>query len=243
MIFRSLFTKNYKRWRKRSIVFLLSGTLLACGTTGNNKPVGEGYYRVQRGDTLSSISRKNKQSVSNLTRWNKLTDPSKIEVGQVLRVRPPASGGGKKNTAPPKKRTGTASPKPATGPVVPARSIALQWPATGKVIKGFNASTNKGINIDGPGGSPIRSAAAGKIVYAGDGLRQYGNLLIIKHDADYLTVYAHNRSLLVKEGDSVKQGQPVATMGDTGSDSGIMLHFELRYRGKTIDPIPYLVKR
>ena len=233
-----------QRWATCILVVLLSVILLACGTTGSNKPVGEGYYRVQRGDTLSSISRRHGQSVANLSRWNNLSDPSKIEVGQVLRVRSPAgktTTGGKKTTQP--KRTTTTTPKPATGPAVPARSIALQWPATGKVLLGFNPTSNKGINIGGTDGAPIHAAAAGKVVYAGDGLRQYGNLLIIKHDADYLTVYAHNRSLLVKEGDSVKQGQPVATMGDTGSDSGVMLHFELRYRGKTIDPMPYLVKR
>lgn len=235
---------NCRRWAVRILVTSLSVTLLACGTTGSSKPVGEGYYRVQRGDTLSSIGRRHKQSVTNLTRWNNLSDPSKIEAGQVLRIRPPVRKVASNNKKPsaPAKRTSPA-PKPATGPVVPARSIALQWPAAGSVIQGFNPATNKGINIGGTDGSPINAAAAGKVVYAGDGLRQYGNLLIIKHDTDYLTVYAHNRSLLVKEGDSVKQGQPIATMGNTGSDSGVMLHFELRYRGKTINPMPYLVKR
>ncbi len=238
------FFPNCRRWAARILVISLSVTLLACGTTGSSKPVGEGYYRVQRGDTLSSIGRRHKQSVTNLTRWNNLSDPSKIEVGQVLRIRPPAgkTASSSKKPSTTTKRT-TTSPKPATGPVVPARSIALQWPAAGKVIQGFDPTANKGINIGGADGSPVNAAAAGKVVYAGDGLRQYGNLLIIKHDADYLTVYAHNRSLLVKEGDSVKQGQPIATMGSTGSDSGVMLHFELRYRGKTIDPMPYLVKR
>jgi len=98
------------------------------------------------------------------------------------------------------------------------------------------------MDIAGAAGAPIFAAAAGKVVYAGNGLRGYGNLLIIKHNADYLTAYAHNRTLLVKEGQSVAAGEQIAEMGQTDSDR-VMLHFELRYQGKSIDPMSDLPPR
>lgn len=117
----------------------------------------------------------------------------------------------------------------------PATGIALVWPAQGRIIARYNADGDKGIDIAGSPGTPIFAAAAGRVVYAGNGLRGYGNLLIIKHNADYLTAYAHNSKLLVKEGQSVTAGEQVAEMGNTDSDR-VMLHFELRYQGRTIDP-------
>ena len=103
------------------------------------------------------------------------------------------------------------------------------------MVRRFDGSGSKGIDIAGSAGTPVVAAAAGTVVYAGNGLRGYGNLLILKHNADYLTAYAHNRVLLVKEGQSVTQGMKIAEMGDTDTER-VMLHFELRYQGRSIDP-------
>jgi murein DD-endopeptidase MepM/ murein hydrolase activator NlpD len=110
------------------------------------------------------------------------------------------------------------------------------------VVRGFDGNNSKGIDIANAAGTPVFAAASGTVVYASNGLRGYGNLLIIKHNADYLTAYAHNRSLLVKEGETVQQGQKIAEMGDSDNDR-VMLHFELRYAGRSIDPARSLPPR
>lgn len=117
--------------------------------------------------------------------------------------------------------------------------LKLAKPASGQTIGGFDGNTNKGIDISGKAGDPIVAAADGKVVYAGDGMRGYGNIVIVKHDNNYLTVYAHNKSLTVKEGATVKRGQKIAEMGNSESDR-VKLHFELRRDGKPIDPTSYL---
>ncbi|MHA7164638.1 peptidoglycan DD-metalloendopeptidase family protein, partial [Burkholderia pseudomallei] len=109
----------------------------------------------------------------------------------------------------------------------------------GALLNTFDDSKNKGINIGGPAGEAVKAAADGRVVYAGNGLRGYGNLIIIKHDATYLTAYAHNRALMVKEGDAVTKGQKIAEMGNSDSDR-VMLHFEVRRQGKPVDPLKYL---
>jgi lipoprotein YgeR len=223
---------------------ILLAALAACASGG---PVGAGYYRVRRGDTLTAIAGRHHQSVGNLSRWNRLANPNSLEVGQVLRVAPPGRAGGAASES----AQATTGPSPSSSPnrppsvtpsLAPASSIALAWPANGIVIRGFNGVNSKGIDIAGNAGDPVRAAAAGTVVYAGSGLRGYGNLLIIKHNADFLTAYAHNRTLLVKEGEAVKQGQTIAEMGDSDTDR-IMLHFELRYRGRSIDPARSLPAR
>ncbi|MFM0287541.1 peptidoglycan DD-metalloendopeptidase family protein [Paraburkholderia megapolitana] len=222
------------------VTAVLVTMLAACGSA----PVGPGYYRVERGDTLSKIARSNRQSTSSIARWNNLSNPDSLEVGQVLRVVPPAgsvstagsarSSGGSGST-----RTPTPSSAPtetADAPVsAPATSISLIWPANGTVVRTFDGKNSKGIDITNTAGTPVVAAAAGSVVYAGNGLRGYGNLLIIKHNSEYLTAYAHNRALFVKEGQAVTQGQKIAEMGDTDSDR-VVLHFELRYQGRSIDP-------
>jgi lipoprotein YgeR len=217
----------------------LLAVLAACGSA----PVGPGFYRVERGDTLSKIARSNRQSVQSIARWNSLSNPDSIEVGQVLRVAPPGNsavltasnsgGGARGSTATNAPAPGSSTPELA--PSTPASSISLVWPANGAVIRRFDGANSKGIDIAATPGTAIIAAAAGTVVYAGNGLRGYGNLLIIKHNADYLTAYAHNRALLVKEGQSVTQGEKIAEMGDTDTDR-VMLHFELRYEGRSIDP-------
>ena len=125
-----------------------------------------------------------------------------------------------------------------TGPK-PVASIKLAWPVKGPVIAKFNGQGSKGIDIAGDAGATIRAAASGKVTYSGKGIRSYGNLLIIQHDNAHLTVYAHNQSLLVKEGQTVKAGDAIATMGNSGANR-VKLHFELRVRATAVDPMPYL---
>ncbi|GAB2911651.1 peptidoglycan DD-metalloendopeptidase family protein [Paraburkholderia jirisanensis] len=212
--------------------------LAACGSA----PVGPGFYRVERGDTLSKIARDNRQSLQSIARWNNLSNPNAIEVGQVLRVAPPpgtvttAAATAAPGASPPRARSGgTADAAPAPAPLASAPGISLVWPAAGNVIRGFDGKNSKGIDIANSAGTPVVAAASGTVVYAGNGLRGYGNLLIVKHNAEYLTAYAHNRALFVKEGEAVKQGQKIAEMGNTDNDR-VALHFELRYDGRSIDP-------
>jgi len=219
--------------------------LTACASA----PVPMGYYRVQRGDTLSQIAQRNGTTVRDLARWNQISNPNLLEVDQVLRVMPPsgqaapATRTANANAASPKATV--APPASASRPEVarnPASPLALVWPTSGQVLHRFGQDGNKGIDIPGQAGQPVFAAAAGKVVYAGNSLRGYGNLLIIKHNADYLTAYAHNRALLVKEGQSVTQGEQIAEMGSTDTDR-VMLHFEVRYEGKTINPMSSLPPR
>lgn len=203
----------------------VAALLASCGTT---KPAGKDEYRVARGDTLTQIARKHGQSITSIKRLNNLNDADNIRVGQILKVK-----GSPALTA--------ASPSaPVTGPSIAApRSINLIWPAEGKSRRGTSASNSQAVYIAAAAGSPIKAAADGKVAYAGNGLRGYGNMLIINHDANFLSVYAHNKDLLVKEGAQVKQGQTIATMGNTGSNA-VNLYFELRYNGKAVDALRYL---
>jgi lipoprotein YgeR len=243
---------------RRKITRLVCASLVAALAACGSAPVGPGFYRVERGDTVSKIARGNRQSVQNIIRWNNLANPDAIEVGQVLRVAPPANsatasgGSGRASSSASTGSSGStrssgasagSSASSAAAPVVkPATSIALVWPAPGKVARGFDGVNSKGIDIVNTPGTPVVAAAAGTVVYAGNGLRGYGNLLIVKHNADFLTAYAHNRTLLVKEGQQVSQGEKIAEMGDTDNDR-VALHFELRYGGRSIDPARYLPAR
>ena len=132
-----------------------------------------------------------------------------------------------------------------TEPAKPANGddkIEWAWPASGKVIAGFNETSSKGVDLSGKPGDPVLAAAAGKVVYAGTGLRGYGKLVIVKHDNSFLSAYAHNQSLLVREGQAVSKGQKIAELGDTDSDRP-KLHFEIRRQGKPVDPGKYLPSR
>ncbi|WP_244816056.1 peptidoglycan DD-metalloendopeptidase family protein [Caballeronia sp. Lep1P3] len=132
----------------------------------------------------------------------------------------------------------TAGTTPGTDTAAAAQP-AFIWPARGPVIGTFDDAKNKGLNIGGAAGDPVNASADGRVVYSGNGLRGYGNLIIIKHDATFLTAYAHNRALMVKEGDAVTKGQKIAEMGNSDSDR-VMLHFEVRRQGKPVDPLKYL---
>jgi lipoprotein NlpD len=222
---------------------------------GNSyEPAPPGYYRVKRGDTLARIALDHGQAPRDVAQWNKAENPNfnpnVIEVGDLILIKPPA--GAKATAAKPVEKKATASADKADAPapsetakpdsakseMVAEPGIRLSWPAKGKVTGEFN-ETNKGIDIAGKVGEPVLAAADGKVVYAGNSLRGYGNLVIVKHDNTYLTAYAHNSKLLVKEGDSVRKGQRIAEMGDTDTNSP-KLHFELRVNGKPVNPTPYL---
>jgi lipoprotein NlpD len=221
------------------------------GGSGSSEPAPPGYYRVKKGDTLARIALDHGQAPRDVTQWNKAINPgfnpNVIEVGDLILVKAPAGSKPVKvaekkpttdksdsSTAP----TPTVAPEPTKTEVVAEPGIRLSWPAKGKVTGEFN-ETNKGIDIAGKVGEPVLAASDGKVVYAGNSLRGYGNLVIVKHDNTYLTAYAHNSKLLVKEGDAVRKGQKIAEMGDTDASSA-KLHFELRVNGKPVNPTPYL---
>lgn len=134
------------------------------------------------------------------------------------------------------------APVPAPTPAPTAKASAWLWPAAGPVIERFDETSNKGVDISGKPGDPVLASAAGSVVYAGSGLRGYGKLVIIKHNDDYLTAYAHNQTLLVKEGDTVVQGRKIAELGSTDADRP-KLHFEIRRQGRPVDPMQYLPAR
>ena len=138
-----------------------------------------------------------------------------------------------------------AAPAVAPGAVVRADSderLSWQWPSDGKIVATFDEGKNKGIDIAGKAGQQVMAAGAGKVMYAGSGIRGYGNLVIVKHSNSLLSAYAHNRSIVVKEGDSVNKGQMIAEMGDSDADS-VKLHFEIRQQGKPVDPSRFLPTR
>ena len=214
---------------------------------GASEPAPPGYYRVKKGDTLLRIALDHGQSYKDLVQWNNLSNPNQIEVGDLIMIKAPA--GSKAAAKPVDKKPQVDSSKADASKtdtkaddskpeMVAEPGIRLSWPAKGKVTQEFSES-NKGINIAGKLGEPVTAAADGKVVYAGNSLRGYGNLVIVKHDNTYLTAYAYNKNLLVKEGDAVKKGQKIAEMGDTDTNA-VQLHFELRVNGKPVNPIPYL---
>jgi lipoprotein NlpD len=243
------------------------------GADNAGKP---GYYTVKPRDTLIGIGLSAGQDHKDIARWNNLDNPNKIEIGQVLRVAPPANGDGGAVSKPVTSTTLSATPiasvpaKPAsaasTTTVASSAPVATNtpppaqqsvsstptpaalsgdddlnwiWPGRGSVIAGFDEVKNKGVDISGSAGDPVLAAADGRVVYAGAGLRGYGNLIILKHNSTYLTAYAHNQSLLVKEDQAVKRGQKIAEMGSSDADR-VKLHFEVRKQGKPVDPTKYL---
>ena len=201
------------------------------GAENAGKP---GYFTVRPGDTLYRIAIEHGQTARDVQAWNNLSNPNMIEVGQVLRVSPPVGMTPSASPAPVSTATAVAVAPPAvvsrplnapavTPPVAaPAAPPALPepvkagegvnfiWPAKGAVIANFDEAKNKGVSIAGRAGEPVLAAADGRVIYAGAGLRGYGNLIILKHNDTFLTAYAHNQALLVREDQAVKQGQRIA---------------------------------
>jgi len=200
---------------------------------------------VQRGDTLYSIARRNGVSVADMARWNGLQPPYTIYPGQRLAL----SGSGTGTAAAPRPATQPATPAPkpaapAPAPVPASSGFAWRWPAQGVLVNGFVAgdNTRQGVDIGGSSGQAVNAAADGVVVYSGAGLVGYGELIIVKHNEQWLSAYGHNRKRLVNEGQNVKAGEQIAEMGRTGA-SRDMLHFEIRHNGKPVDPLLYLPKR
>jgi lipoprotein NlpD len=233
---------------------------------------------------LIRIGLENGQNWRDIARWNSLDNPNTIEVGQVLRVVPPApdtsavsvrpvapagrvesrpldaspspsvaANGGAAAAGPvaaaPAATSATApaaSASPAPAPATPAlegdEAVQWSWPAVGPVLFGFEEGKTKGLLISGKAGDAVLAAADGRVVYAGSGLRGYGNLVIVKHNNTFLTAYAHNQTLLVKEDQAVRRGQKIAEMGSTDADR-VQLHFEIRRQGRPIDPARLLPAR
>jgi lipoprotein NlpD len=198
---------------------------------------------VQQGETLYSIARRNGVAVEDLARWNGLKPPYTIYPGQRLALGQAGSARGAtaatRTVVAPKPAT---SAPPATPSAAPASSgFSWRWPAQGVLLETYVAGNNtrQGIGIGGSSGQPVTAAADGVVVYSGAGLVGYGELIIIKHNEQWLSAYGHNRKRLVNEGQSVKAGEQIAEMGRTGTTRD-MLHFEIRYNGKPVDPLLYL---
>lgn len=186
-------------------------------------PVAPKNVIVQKNDTLFSIANKHRLSIKQLAKYNNLKKPYVIRPGQKLKLSSSRTYVASKSTQ------NRSSQRLASAIPAVSRPIDWKWPIKGKLIKGFNKRLNdaKGIDIAGREGKGIKAAASGKVVYSGNGLIGYGNLVIIKHNQLYLSAYAHNRKLLVKEGQQVKVGQVIAELGKTGVDKP-RLHFEIR---------------
>ena len=218
---------------RSATILLLAVTGLAACSGGPAWDYTPGQRHVVRsGETLSVIAARYGKDFRDLARWNNLGDGSLIYPGQVIRLTPPAGG----TVARPAPRP--ASPAPADPPP------DWYWPTNGRIVAEFNGggSNGSGLLIAGKAGQPVRAAAAGKVVYSGGGLIGYGQLIIVKHNDTYLSAYGHNASLLVKEGESIKKGQRIATMGE-GPGQAPRLHFEIRRNGKPVDPRRYLPAR
>ena len=233
------------------------------GAENNGTP---GYYTVKPGDTLIRIGLDNGQNWKDLVKWNNVDKPNLIEVGQVLRVVAPGVDPNAASTRPvatskvesrPLDAKGTApaasAPAAAAASAAPPAAVSAAvregdddvnwtWPSSGAVAAPFDEGKIKGLVFSGKAGDPVLAAADGRVVYAGSGLRGYGNLIILKHNNTYLTAYAHNQALLVKEDQAVRRGQKIAEMGSTDAE-GVKLHFEIRKQGKPIDPAKLLPPR
>ncbi|PLZ04171.1 peptidase M23 [Burkholderia sp. WAC0059] len=220
-----------RQWRRLGAYPAWAAALLmsACTLTpwsGGTAPAGSmaapaGYYRVNPGDSLASIAAAFGQRPQDLARWNQLENNAPVAAGEILRVAPPV-----------------ATPPAATAQVaLPPGSLA--WPVRGPILQRFVPGQSTGILIGGTPGETVHAAAAGRVVYAGNGMAAYGPLVIIKHNDAVVTAYGHNGRLLVKQDDVVVQGQPIAEMG-TDSHNVTGVQFEIRNDGKPVDPLSIL---
>ena len=224
------------RMRTTICVFFLSG-LVACGSSSRWDYRADQHI-VRKGETLYTIAWRYGRDAEQLARWNRLGDGSLIFPGQVLRLTPPSGS------------TSASSPAGSTAasqslPKIPAQPPPTwSWPTVGGVSVEFGGKpgTGTGILINGNAGQAVYAAASGDVVYAGSGLIGYGQLIILKHNDTYLSAYGYNASLLVKEGQSIKKGQQIATMGE-GPERKPRLHFEIRRNGKPVNPRQHLPKR
>lgn len=232
-------------------------------------PAPAGYYLVRRGDSLSLVAERLRIDARKLAQWNGLKPPYPLYAETLLRIEPPdgsrprrvaRAAGATTPKSEPKRAESTGATRrravkaapsvrqtTAAEPVV-SRSddsgVTWDWPVSGPLVQTFRADdrTRQGIRLGGRAGEQVRACADGQVVYSGDGLKSYGNLIIVKHNEKYLSAYGFNRRLLVTEGDRVKRGQPVAEIGQ-GPEGAYLLHFEVRHEGTAVDPLRYLPPR
>jgi lipoprotein NlpD len=225
-------------------------------TAGAPVATADPFYTVKRGDTLYSIALEHGADYRDLAQWNSLDDPSKLSVGRVLRVTAPAQqavqigtgpgGSGKIESRPLASTTPPQQQKPAAVAreeprLLESQPLQFAWPAKGKVLAGFAEPRRKGIDIDGKLGDAVIAAAAGRVTYVGSGIPGLGKLVVIRHDQGYITVYAHNKDVLVKEQQSVTRGQKIAELGASDAERP-KLHFQIRKGATAVDPLLYLPK-
>lgn len=200
-------------------------------------------HTVASGETLYSIATAAGVNHHELAKWNGIDPPYALRPGQQLRLTAPDKAATASKTKDTKSAAATKPRQTTTDELANVGEVKWLWPTEGAIIARFAPTgANKGIDLAGTSGQPIRAAAAGKVVYQGSGLRGYGQLIIVKHSADFLSAYAHCAAISVQEGSMVKAGQVIATMGNTGTDR-VKLHFEIRRRGVPVDPMEHLPKK
>ena len=212
------------------------------GASGRNIGEARPVHIVRAGETLWSIAWRYNVDVNDMVRWNALENPNLIVVDQRLFIAPAsASVMSSQEPSSPANAASSASVGRSLPPPTARSAQEWQWPVRGPVVSAYGAAeaTGKGIGIGGEIGDDVRAAAPGQVVYAGDGLAAYGNLVIIRHDETYLSAYGQNDRLLVGEGDSVTQGQVIASMG-LGPERQPHVHFEIRRNGTPVNPLPLL---
>lgn len=205
------------------------------------KPPRGSSHSVAKGETLYGIARSRGLRYQDLALWNGIAPPYTVFPGQQLRLSPPGAEASAAATG--RNARGTEARSTAASRPAGEEPLVWSWPTDGAIVARFAASgSNKGIDIAGNAGQPIRAAAPGEVVYEGSGLRGYGQLIIVKHNAEYLSAYAHCAATYVREGSVIKAGQKIAEMGSTGTDR-TKLHFEIRRRGIPVDPLEFLPKK
>lgn len=238
------------------IIVLLTFILTACSGSGGLAPVDDrasksrsakrtgAWHTVRKGDTLFSIAFAHNRDYRQIAKINRIRSPYTIYPGQRLKMVASKSAKHSTRQSSKKKPGSTKSTKKASKKTVSRSRIAWKWPTKGKVIRKYSsrAPRKKGIGIGGKAGQSIYAAARGKVVYSGNGLIGYGNLIIVKHNEIYLSAYAHNKRVMVKEGKVVKRGEKIATMGQNENNTP-MLHFEIRKNGKSVNPVKFLPKK
>ncbi len=226
-----------QRYSFRGIfIFCVLAAIGGCGS-GSGWDTKPDEHFVRRGETLYSIAWRYGEDPADVARWNRLGDGSLIHPGDVIRLTPPSGGSARSSTS--TRRASQPLPSVPTQPPPP-----WTWPTKGKIDVEFGGKpgTGTGILINGKDGQAVNAAASGRVVYAGSGLIGYGQLIILKHNDTYLSAYGYNESLLVKEGETIKKGQRIATMGE-GPERKARLHFEIRRNGKPVNPRQYLPAR
>lgn len=242
------------------LVVCLAAWLLTGCASGGPAPVddrtsaraaaGAGYHVVQRGDTLYSIAWRYGRDWRDLAARNRIPEPYVIKPGDRLYLegtapRAVAASRPQPTAAPRQQPAATPRPTPSPRPVPAAAELTWAWPVDGEVVRAFSAGgarPNQGLDMRGREGSVLQASAAGEVVYAGSGLRGFGQLVIVKHDEHWLSAYAHNSPTLVREGQRVSLGDRLAVLDGSGERSRIV-HFEIRRQGSPVDPVSILPRR